>query len=173
MAQEPNDRVTIREYLLGRLPDSQREAFERRLISDDTAVEELLVSEDELIDSYLKGELDAAQKGLFESIFLATSERQDKLRFGRAFMNYVSTQTAEKSIAQIGPGAPRWWTQLLPTPLRVAAYALVVVGVALATWQLFLRESDVDKGLIALNAAYREHRPSKLASRSSIMLPTP
>ena len=101
MAQEPNDRVTISEYLLGQLPDSQRQDFEQRLVSDDKALEELLVGEDELIDAYLKSELEAEQMQRFESLFLATSERQDKLRFGRAFMNYVSSQTGGRAAATV------------------------------------------------------------------------
>jgi CHAT domain-containing protein len=159
MAQEPNDRSTIREYLLGRLPDSQRQDFEQRLISDDTALEELLMGEDELIDAYLRGELDADQKRMFESFFLATSERQDKLRFSRAFMNYVSTQIADGPVAQIERGGPLWWAHLFNSPMRIGVSALVIVAVALATWQLILRQSDVDKGLVALNDAYREQRP--------------
>lgn len=159
MAQDSNDRVTIREYLLGQLADLQRQDLEHRLVSDDPAFEELLVAEDELIDAYLKGELDAEQKGLFESVFLGTSERQEKLRFGRAFMNYVSTQTAEKAVAQVVRPAPGWRSQLFASPTRIAVYALLIVGVAVATWQVFFRQSDVDKGLIALNDAYRQQRP--------------
>jgi len=159
MAQEPNDRVTIREYLLGQLPDSQLQDFERRLVSEDTAFEELLVGEDDLIDAYLKGELDAEQKDRFESIFIATSERQNKLRFGRAFMNYVSLQTANRSTAHVERPTPTWWRQLFAPPARIVAYALLIVGVAVASWLAFFRQSDVDKGLIALNDAYRQQRP--------------
>lgn len=159
MAQEPNDRVTIREYLLGQLPDSQLQDFEQRLISEDTAFEELLVGEDDLIDAYLKGELDAEQKDRFESIFIATSERQDKLRFGRAFMNYVSLQTADRASAPVERPTPIWWRQLFASPAKIVAYALLIVGVAVASWLAFFRQSDVDKGLIALNDAYRQQRP--------------
>lgn len=158
MAQEPNDRVTIRKYLLADLAEPQRQAFEERLLSDDWVLEELQVVEDELVDDYLKDKLDAEERGRFESIFLATPERQDKLRFGRAFMHYVSSQTTDKPIPSVKPPTT-WWSQLFASPARAVVYAFLIVGVALATWQIFFRESDVERGLVALNAAYREQRP--------------
>lgn len=159
MAQDFNDRATIRQYLLGELTDLERQNFEQRLMLDATVFEELLVAEDELVDSYLRGELDAGQKAGFESIFLATSERQDKLRFGRAFMNYVSSQTPKPLLAEVErPSAP-WFQQLFASSGRIAVYAVLIVSVAVGSWLVFFRQSEVDKGLIALNDAYRQQRP--------------
>jgi len=43
--------------------------------------------------------------------------------------------------------------------LARAASLLIVVGVGFGVWRAFIYQSDVDKGLLALNAAYRNQRP--------------
>ena len=48
------------------------------------------------------------------------------------------------------------WKQ---SPARVAVSAILLLACALGVWQIFFRQSSVEKGLVALNAAYREQRP--------------
>lgn len=43
--------------------------------------------------------------------------------------------------------------------LPIAASMLIVLGVGFGVWRAFFYQSDVDKGLLALNAAYHEQRP--------------
>jgi CHAT domain-containing protein len=156
MAQEPNNQEAIRKYLLGELDEPQRQAFEERLISDETVLEELEIVEDELIDAYLNDELKMEDKVQFVSFFLSSPERRDQLRFGRAFRGYVASHP---SASRIHESKPAFWSQLLRSPARIIVYALVIAAVAVGGWLAFFRESDVDKGLLALNEAYRQQRP--------------
>ena len=159
MAQEPTDRETIRKYLLADLAEPQQQALEKRLLSDNKFLEELEIVEDELIDEYWRGELDAQQTIQFQSVFLAASERRNKLRFGRIFMDHVALQADERVLAQVTRPSPAWWSQTFASPVRIAVYALVIAGIAVGTWLAFFRQSDVDRGLIALSEAYRQQRP--------------
>src|SRR5262249_21248882 len=107
------------------------------------------------------------ERGAFEKHFLATPERHKKLRFGRAFKRYLSSQAQSPATAETGQFSG-FWTRTrsaFSSPLGIAAFAILVIGIAFGFWRIFFHQSEVDKGLMALNAAYREQRP--LESRIS------
>src|SRR6185437_13632529 len=147
----------LRDYLLGQVDESQREAIETALLTDDELFEELLAVEDEVIDSYLNDKLSAEARSHFEKHFFATPERLEQLQFARAFDRYVTSNASVPAESEPVPAAPGWF-HLYSSPIRVAVFALLLVAIGLGVWQVFFRQSDVDKGLIALNAAYREER---------------
>src|SRR5262249_42333374 len=47
----------------------------------------------------------------------------------------------------------------LPVPIAAAVAILVVAVVGAVTWRVFFYQSDLQKGLIALNESYRQERP--------------
>jgi len=57
MSPNGNDHNTFRQYLLGQLPAEELDQFEQRLFSDNNVFEELLASEDELIEASIGNEL--------------------------------------------------------------------------------------------------------------------
>ncbi len=152
----------LRRYLLGQLTAAEQEEIEKELIANGDLFEELLVIEDEIIDEYLHGEFSPTDVAAFETQFLSTPERYNQLKFGRIFQTFL---LQNKPIAapefMRAPKRSGWMQFPFSSPWRLAAVAIVIVGIALGTWQLFFRQSEVDKGLIALNAAYREQRPTE------------
>src|SRR6266852_4962960 len=161
MTPTPEVQARIRRYLLGQLADRAREEIEKDLLANDELFEELLVVEDEIIDQYLSGKLDHEERAVFEQHFMATPERQEKLRFGRAFDRYLSSPAATSAVREIKPTGAQWTrTQaFVSSPVRIAAFTIIMVVVALGVWRVVFYQSEVDKGLLALNAAYREQRP--------------
>ncbi len=175
MTPTPELQERIRRYLLGQLVDGAREEIEKDLLATDELFEELLVVEDEIIDEYLGGKLDDGERTAFEQYFLITPERHDKLKFGRAFNRYLSSRSvpmvtphnipgdaagvAPDRLAESATGPWAWTQNLLSSPLRIGICAIIVVGIAFGIWRVFVHQSEVDKGLLALNAAYREQRP--------------
>src|SRR5258705_3063240 len=92
---KPNSENHImRTYLLGILPVELRLKLEERILTEGQAYEELLIAEDELIDQYIAGSLDEKELKSFESNFLITVERQQKVRFGRVFRRYLNSEPA-------------------------------------------------------------------------------
>jgi len=138
-----------RQYLLGSLPPKNLAELEVRLLADKGFYEELLVAEDELIDEYLAEGLSRAERESFESHFLITPERQQKLRFSRAFSRYVKlnelaypqeeTPKSENQTSLVG----KLWSvksSLLPRAPnrnRVLAFALVSALVLAGSWVVF------------------------------------
>jgi CHAT domain-containing protein/cytochrome c-type biogenesis protein CcmH/NrfG len=156
------DQNTIRRYLLGEVTeDGELRLVEERLLTDDEYFEEIAVIEDELIDQYVSGSLSPGEQEKIESHFLATVERRRKLRFAQALRKYVSAAgvaTAPRTPRQ--RFNPLSWASLLFTPYgAVAVAAILLLCVGLVGWRVFLYQSDVNKGLVALKSAYREQRP--------------
>jgi hypothetical protein len=87
------DRSLIRQYLLGRLDESQdleSEVSEAILLKDD--VSEIADSiEDEIIEEYLEGTVDSADKNAVVEYFLRPAERREKLRFIRLLRYHFKT----------------------------------------------------------------------------------
>ena len=68
---------------------------EARLFTDREFYDELSIVEDELIDQYLGGAMSDADRESFESHFVSSPERQQKVRFARALKKYVSVSAGQ------------------------------------------------------------------------------
>lgn len=151
--------LEIRLYLLGRLEPGHRfQQVEERMLTQDDYYEELLIVEDEMIDLYLAGALSPDERESFERHFLKTPERRRKLNFARTLRRYVA------GVPRPAPPRRRPWTLFQPlfaSPARAALVALVLICVSLLVWRLVINNPnrEVDRGLAALQAAYRGGRP--------------
>lgn len=161
MALSDHDQETIRRYLLGQLPDSEQQKVEERLLSEDDLFEELEVTEDELIEEYVTGQLSKEERQWLEQNLLASPEGKRKHRFAVAFKRVVTPTPAPfVETSEPRPVRMSWWHKpFFTSPMALVAAVLVVAGLSFVVWRGFFYQSDVDKGLIALNAAYREQRP--------------
>jgi CHAT domain-containing protein/tetratricopeptide (TPR) repeat protein len=79
---------------------------------------------------------------------------------------YVAAHSIEAPRSDVSPPAVIsntatliWQRFFSPSPWRTAAVAAVLLVAALGVWRIYFYQSEVDKGLVALNAAYREQRP--------------
>src|SRR2546430_7925764 len=127
MIPTPEIQDQIRRYLLGELDDRTREKVEQRLLSDGEMFEELLVAEDEIIDDYAGGRLDPEERADLEAHFLATPERQQKVRFARALHRHAlplahEHETVKQFIRRLWSSRP--WLSWAAT--TVAVFALIV-----------------------------------------------
>src|SRR5437763_5449227 len=86
-------------YLLHDLSAPERLELESYLFENDDFAEEIIAAEDELIDSYVAGQLSDRQKESFEKHFLQSEERRKKVVFAQGLMRYslfpASTQAPE------------------------------------------------------------------------------
>ena len=154
MNLEIKQQEKIRLYLLGRLPEDELAALDEGLVTDGEFYEELLIVEDELIDQYLSGQLSAAERESFETHFLLTTERHEKLRFANTFQKYVKgiepAPEPERPIERVversadvpePPPKRKWYSSFLPIQNPVLAYSfmgalvLIVAGVSWLAWK--------------------------------------
>jgi hypothetical protein len=94
--QEIEDERLIRQYLLGALSEEGQAKVQDRLLCDRQFFDRLVVEENELVDDYLRGALTKQSEEKFESYFLASPERRQKLRFAKALKKRVSEEALSK-----------------------------------------------------------------------------
>ncbi len=161
MARKSEEQRAVRRYLLRQLDDAQQQSLELQLLSDESLSEELEISEDELIDEYLADELSRKERVRFEQHFLATPERKQKLAAGRALRRHLAGSVPEPAAESDKFGRLLRWLRkvMFSSPAAVAMATLAVAVLGFGIWRGVVYQSDVDKGLVALNKAYSQSRP--------------
>jgi len=81
--QEYNDEILSR-YLLGALDVDTTERLDELSIADDETAARLLIIENDLVDAYVGGELSGNTLAQFESFYLKSPKRREKVSFARA-----------------------------------------------------------------------------------------
>ena len=124
--------------------------------------EELDLLVDEIIEQYLAGEFQGEDLERVRNCFFRSGRRQEQLRFAIA---WKERKTQAPEAAEVDVGSTSVVTQLPPpkrslTPyLAIAAIFIVGLGVGFTIWRALQSRSDLDQGLVAFNAAFREERP--------------
>jgi len=149
------------QYLLGQAGPEESSSFEERLITEEDFYDELTIAEDELIDQYLDDDLTGLEREQFESHFLSSPERRQKVRFGSALL-----QTADRN------DSPRVPVHLLRSR-AIVPYAvlvlLLVVGIGL--WAIWSGNKVAGKTAVItlLPGATRSDQPvNKISSSADI-----
>src|SRR2546430_938249 len=129
MTSSPEIQGNIKKYLLGQLAGADLAEIERRVLTDDEFYEEVQIMEDELVDEYINSELSPDERHLFERNFLADPESLNKLRLGRALDRHLSTQPLRLKRKSSEHLLLPWAGRLFSSPLRIAAFALIIAAV--------------------------------------------
>jgi CHAT domain-containing protein len=178
MGYQIEEEGMIRRYLLGRLAEDERQQLEEKIMANNELFNRVLLAEDEMVEEYVQGELSESERAGFEASFLSTPDGRKQVSFAKALSEYVSrasaseghatTETAGEELERVTEEAARaskvsrpvWWIRPALVPyFRLAAAAVIVVGLGLGIWRVFFYQSEVSKGIAALAQAYREQRP--------------
>lgn len=102
----------IDRYLLGDLPEERQAEVETRAFQDREYMQRILAAESDLIDEYVRGGLSDSERRLFQSRFLASAERRQKVEFAKALSTVISVEAAEgvQSHAVATRPRPGLWT---------------------------------------------------------------
>src|SRR6266852_5277097 len=147
------EELKIREYLLGQLTEAEEEQVELRLLTEPDFAEEYDIVVNELTDDYVAGRFEGEELKQVEQHFFKSNQRRDKLKIALALKQRKSEMDADK-------GKKSWFRPYL----AIAASLLLLVG-GFYVWRSLSSGSEVDKGLAALQSAFRDERP--LESRIS------
>lgn len=124
---------TLRDYLLGQLPESESERLDELSITDDECAERIRAVEHDLIDAFARGELEGAVLEQFRSRYLTTPQGRDATRFAGALQSLDDENSEWGSSSEAGRGRttrvrePRRWRELL-------AIAAAVILAAASVW---------------------------------------
>lgn len=135
-ASTPDDRQLIR-YLLGLLPDQETERYDEQSIVDDELAARLRVVEDDLVDAYVRGTLEEDLRQRFESFYLSSPRRREKVRFAARFLDAVDrAPSAVPAVQRTVATRSRF-----VLPLATAAMLLLACGI------LFFQDIRLRRGL--------------------------
>jgi len=165
MSNSTNQDQGITEYLLGSLPQVESERLDELSVTSQEFAEVLSASEKELIDAYVQGELSGTRLAQFESHYLTSPIRRERVEFAEAFQVFTRTQRVFDDSSIRGQADLRrkrksgWLSTLsifgeqypaLRWGLAVAAVIFIVAGAFLLLQNARLREQ------MSLEQAHRD-----------------
>jgi hypothetical protein len=98
----------FRQFLLGEMAEADRLEFEQSFILDEVLFEDLRVAEDELIENYLYSALSETDRQKFETNFLTTAERRQRVALTREMIEKFRAEPAFKKQPAEGKGVSVW-----------------------------------------------------------------
>jgi CHAT domain-containing protein len=175
---DTGDRATIKKYLLGEITgEEQLREIEESLFADEKFYEELLRVEAELAEQYARGGLTAAEREKVEDLYLSTPERRRDINFALVVEEFFARKrggrnsaeprddTAEGGEQNAGQDNVRKFLDFKrifsSAPFKIAASVFIVFALGVVAWRTFIHRSDLDRGLVALNEAYKNQRPTQ------------
>lgn len=130
---------SIRRYLLGELPEQEREQVEQRLMTEDDLYQRLLLAEDDLIDEYVSGALSEHDREKFSRRLLRVPELRQDVRSTMALRKHA-LETGSQAAARDSP-APQLLSLFdrlrkffMRPAIGVAFAAALLAAVGLAAW---------------------------------------
>ncbi len=144
MALNDHDQARIRDYLLGKLSEDEREKVEERLMVEDALFEELEILKGELIEEYREGELRGKERESFEHGFLSSAEGRQRQVFA------VAIDTLEQHRPQ---PQPIGLLERISAFFRKPQWAVPAVGLAAVVIVaiLFMRSPRDSSSFVAIN----------------------
>jgi hypothetical protein len=156
MKEETVTDALLREFLLGKVDDEEKERIESLFVTDSQARERILTAEQDLIEEYLEGSLTTADRERFLSRYAQTPAQQQQLRITKTIKDWAVREADVERSAVSSRRSLRARLRLKPAffiPIAVAATIAIVV-VALWLGRIGQRESRrwaIEQELARLN----------------------
>lgn len=152
-------------YLLETMDGAERRDLERRMFEDDDLALDLFDAEEELIERYYAGTLDAGTKDLFERIYVKKDSQNEVLQLYRM----LSDKRRSPSIESIPPQVP-------PRLLLVSLSSLLIVVCGLLGFLMIhkykleneLRESRLEANSLSQKLHQRSQTIKNSADRPAV-----
>jgi len=139
--QLADDRLIVR-YLLGLLPDEEAEPIEEASVIDADFALRVRSVEDDLVDGYVSQTLDAATQARFESFYLASARRRDRVAFAHRFLAAIDqAANATASPGMYSPVLPMRAARMTRLRSLTVAAVLVLACAGMATSLVSRREA--------------------------------
>ncbi len=135
-------------YLLGDLPDEERERVEERMFADDEFYEQIEAMKAELADDYARGELSSRERARYESRFLTSTNGRERLAFARAMARAFDEAPATASEKRLWRDSVLAFFSLRAPALQfslAAALLLLALGGGWLLWQNRNLRSQLDQ----------------------------
>jgi hypothetical protein len=103
----------IRRYLFGELAEANQAALEQELLIDRGKFDRVWATENELVDSYVRGEMSRADRERFEGHYLASPLHSERVAIAESFLTNIDQAVGETiEVSEKKPLVP--WRRRLP-----------------------------------------------------------
>jgi hypothetical protein len=120
---------TINAYLLGTLPEAEMELFDELSFTDDYFAHELKAAEKDLVDAFVNGELEGERLKYFNSYYLASPLRREKVEFAQAFQTFAEKELTRQPV-ETEP-KPRFFANFFSIPSLSLQWGFALTTLAL------------------------------------------
>ena len=172
-----NNENKLRDFLLGNVSEDERATIEDRFLADEEFASQILVVEDELIESYLRNELTFSDKENFEKAFLAHPRRRERVLAVRGIIKAAKAEAIFKKEEKDSPSLLSSIFAFLRFENAFARYAfafvalLFVLGGALLLLNRLNQKQD--NQLANANTAQPTPQPSINPTLTPLPMPSP
>lgn len=147
--QENLEKAT--QYLFGELGETERDTLEERIFTDEDFSLFVDSLEKDLIDDYIRGEMDFALRQRFEKKYLTLESRREKVQTARILYEELFTEKPRNVVGKENPKLPFWQslTEIFLAPNFALAGSLAILLFALiGGWLLFRNQSSNNNLLV-------------------------
>ena len=95
----PDDRL-LTQYLFRSLSEQETERFDELSVVDDDFAARLNTVENDLVDAYVRGELPAEEARRFQSSYLSSPRRREKVRFAATLVSFEQRAANKPMVAR-------------------------------------------------------------------------
>ena len=146
----------LRNFLLGRVDEGQREQIEDSFLVDPEIRERLLILEQELTEDYLEGSLSKQDKEDFLSRYAQTPEQRQQLQIARSLKKYAAKEAM--------PFVDTPNSSAVRRPVFLALVIVAIVVLVASVWVL-MHSSSLETELARVNRSTSEIPRQKLKLR--------
>jgi len=111
MSKQTYNYQEIMGYLLGSLSETETERLDELSMTDDEVADAVSAAENDLIDAYVQGELTGASLEKFQSHYLASPLRREKVKFAEAFKHFADKNVSSLAAEAGTKAAPTTFTK--------------------------------------------------------------
>jgi hypothetical protein len=152
--QQPYDDRFLTQYLLGALPAEEAESMDVLCIADEQLATRLAAIENDLVDSYVRGELSGDDLDRFKSFYLSSTYRRQKVDFAAALLESEKKGTGTPVAKPVATAVAASDTVSAKSPLAKPAEPLLPSVVPRSPRRGWLWGGALAAAAIVLIAAY-------------------
>jgi hypothetical protein len=121
--QQRADDETLKAYLFGRLPHAEIERLDELSVTDDEFAARLDTVENDLVDAYVRGDLSASSREEFQTLYLSTVKRREKVTFAESLYSLEGKHAGQATVQ----ATSSWWFGLFTLPRLALAGGLAML----------------------------------------------
>jgi hypothetical protein len=153
MKEESATDALLRQFLLGKVEDEERQRIESLFLTDSLMKERIFAAEQELIDDYLEDCLSTADRETFLSLYGDTAEQRRKLRIAKSIQEWAVSQSKTPPVTP-EPAISAWGRirdRLRLKPVLVIPIAVTTtVAIAVAIVWVNSRSTERNRQYLAI-----------------------